>query len=141
MSTRNIRYDLPMNEPIVVGTDDIIVAGNVVGREDIIAVPNDKYTSDMEELALLRKEKDACQSAIRDMADDKQDVTMFSHDVWFPDDVELNYDLEDEDWQSDYWNPFDSHEPYEENWEYICKYTTVVVVLGGQKVKTSTAIL
>ena len=91
MNTRNIRYDLPMNEPIVVGTDDIIVAGNVVGREDIIAVPNDKYTSDMEELALLRKEKDACQSAIRDMADEQEDVSMFTEDVWFPDDIPERY--------------------------------------------------
>lgn len=99
-NTRNIRYELPMNEPIVVGTDDIIVAGNVVGREDIIAVPNDKYTSDMEELALLRKEKDACQSAIRDMADDDQDVSMFTEDVWFPDDVDVNWQPDDKDIES-----------------------------------------
>ena len=100
MSTRNIRYDLPMNEPIVVGTDDIIVAGNVIGREDIIAVPNYKYTSDMEELALLREEKDACQSAIRDMADDDQDVSMFTEDVWFPDDVIVNWEPDDKDIES-----------------------------------------
>jgi len=115
-NTTNIRFDLPLNEPLVVGQDDVIVAGNIVGREDIIAVPADKYHSDKDELSLLRKEKDACVTAMRDMHKQGLDVSPFSDNVWFPKDVIIDTENsweEDEDWipddadvYSDFWDPY-----------------------------------
>lgn len=118
-SITNIRFDLPLNEPLVVGTDDVIVAGNIVGREDIIAIPSDKYQSDKEELNLLRQEKDACQTAIKDMHKQGLDVSSFSENVWFPDDIVIidtkdsweefdndNWVPDDADVYSDYWDPY-----------------------------------
>ena len=47
-----------------------------------------------------------------------EDVSVFKDNPWFPDLITIvndHWTPSDEDWQSDYWNPWDSHEVYDED--------------------------
>jgi len=117
-NARSIHTGVKLNEPIVIDSNDIVEFDDIQD-EEIIAVPYDDYTTTQDLIKVYEQEKAAFTNAMTDLHTSGEDVSAFMDNPWFPstirDEINDAWVPSDEDWQSDFWNPWDSHEVYDED--------------------------
>ena len=116
-NARSIHTGVKLNEPIVIDSNDIAEFDDIQD-EEIIAIPYDDYVTTQDLIKVYEQEKSAFVNAMWDMHKSGEDVSVFKDNPWFPDLITIvndHWTPSDEDWQSDYWNPWDSHEVYDED--------------------------
>lgn len=116
-NARSIHTGVKLNEPIVIDSNDIVEFDDIQD-EEIIAIPYDDYVTTQDLIKVYEQEKSAFVNAMWDMHKSGEDVSVFKDNPWFPDLITIvndHWTPSDEDWQSDYWNPWDSHEVYDED--------------------------
>jgi len=113
-NARSIHTGVKLNEPIVIDSNDIVEFDDVED-EEIIAISYDDYTTTQDLVKMYQQERSAFVNAVYDMHKAGEDVSAFMYNPWFPDeikqDIEDNWQPDDADVMSDYWDPYAPMEP------------------------------